>query len=767
MKFKYFYNLALCPMVGFGPLYSNTSNSQPKQELTSTLMNDDGNPTNQSLNTTVNQVLAWHGSGWDTNVNGLNYKTIDFSQKTKRIFMSKSIETIDGHDFLISAEQKTIASPDRNTGSYRWGNCNYDLYDRVQDWKFAYEDNLRIKSSELGDDWEISPVNLYLTNCNVWPSKSNYHSINGNVVFQNGSDSSYLYQNAKDFNLKVGVSRDFYNKSYQMYGIPHSKLKEAQYVYVIDNFVRRYLWTLRGAETTQKYALVSAVNNSQIKVNSFNIHDLICMCKPDYANGTVEIKFNKEFIDLSKEIEKTYEMYDEYQVDKARSDIASLIHSSLENCYICSDNFEYIWNLIKDMTSIDEITNFVKQNPSKYYETGKKYNIKSGERPYSTLQYLTKFANVTLNYQTPSVSNPKLYTNVQINISNNELEKGKTIVLNKNADGDYELKLNSLQENEYSDVENYVAPDKATAISVCDANITNDNLTYTLKKPSANALYFDETDKTHSTKYAYDLSDLDIVSKFVKVYDSYGDLKDGSLLDPNQYEITRHELEGWVKIKINFNGQVFEKNITGFKKQDISKLEFDANKYETEIFAENINNDLIRNILISNGFDPNIAKQCEFTVSKIDDKNINVEVNVTNSSEKEYIDYLKNKKIKIKNFTPYFIQQNKKIPRKYLSKKASEITKEMFKEDFINMSNEFNNMNNLDIKLNVIDSKTLNAYIKYNDYLTKEDVELNYLYSFKTQVSYTNYILIGVIIVGALILFLAMFTYKKDNKRKY
>lgn len=91
----------------------------------------------------------------------------------------------------------------------------------------------------------------------------------------------------------------------------------------------------------------------------------------------------------------------------------------------------------------------------------------------------------------------------------------------------------------------------------------------------------------------------------------------------------------------------------------------------------------------------------------------------------------------------------------------------MFKEDFINMSNEFNNMNNLDIKLNVIDSKTLNAYIKYNDYLTKEDVELNYLYSFKTQVSYTNYILIGVIIVGALILFLAMFTYKKDNKRKY
>ncbi|MDE7433956.1 MAG: hypothetical protein K2M43_02395 [Mycoplasmoidaceae bacterium] len=140
----------------------------------------------------------------------------------------------------------------------------------------------------------------------MWPINSNYHQINGKVVFANGDDQAYEYQSAKDLEFVVGVNKNFDNQYADYYAAPYTKLKESQYIYVLDNYVRRYLWGLTGSDTSD-YSTVST--SEMVNANIFNINYLISLTDPDYDKGTVTIKFNQELYDYIQTLKRVYEKY--------------------------------------------------------------------------------------------------------------------------------------------------------------------------------------------------------------------------------------------------------------------------------------------------------------------------------------------------------------------------------------------------------------------------------------------------------------------------
>ena len=475
--------------VGGGILTINLPQINLNENIDNLLLNDQNNPTNQNITTTTNQILAFHGNGWDTNVTDMVKSEVNFKQSIKRIFASESQPLISGNDAIINVDQLTTPDTSTNTGSYRWGNANYDTYHRVQDWKFQYIDNLKIKNHSI-KGWGIDNADLFLNNTNTWPKGTDFHSLVGKVVFQNGLDQSYEYQKATDFNLHIGVNKKFNNKSFDFYSIPYSKLKEVQYVYVFDNFVRRYLWSLQGTETKDNLSFVQIKDNNNIKINKYKIKDLVCFTNPDYQNGTIQIKFNEEFIRLSKYTRVKNEKIKEGKLNNLSISAKNEFINAIDNYKVYDDNFDSCLDDVQKMTSVQQIKKYFEAQQSVDGLLAKKYHLNINDDPLDTIKYLINLISLKLNYQIPSKSNPDVFENYQINISNEELKNGKEIKLTKNSNGEYQIKLVNLTSNEYIDAQNYVASDVESNISVCSNNINGNVNQFTLKKPSIVSISF-------------------------------------------------------------------------------------------------------------------------------------------------------------------------------------------------------------------------------------------------------------------------------------
>lgn len=744
----------------------NTCNNTNLKKESLKLNQDAVNPANQEITTKTNQILAYHGNGWDTNVSGIKRKEIDFNQKVKRIFASESQPIINGNDAIISATQLTTPDVSSNTGSYRWGDAKHDTNSRIQDWKFQYIDNLKIKSKSTLS-WGLDDTDLFLNNTNTWPKNTNFHSLVGKVVFQNGSDQSYEYQKATDFNLHIGVNKKFTNKSFSFYSIPYSKLKEVQYVYVVDNFVRRYLWSLQGVDTTDSLAKVETLNNDiNLKVNKYRIKDLVCFTNANYKEGTIQIKFNDEFFKLSQYTKTRNEKLKEINLNELSNVAKQEFIKGINEYKIYDDNIETCFDKFKQMSSIEEIEDYLNKHQSNNGILAKKYNIGINDNPIDTIQYLINFVNVKLDYQIPNKTNPNMFDNLQTNISNDELKKGKIIKLSKNINGEYEIKLTNLISNEFIDQENYIAADIEDKISICSTNIESNKNDFILKMPKITSVSFNDK-LPKFNKYCYDLTDEEILKEYVNTTDNYGNKDTGTRLNSNEYQIIRNEFTGNIYISIQLNEENYQKTISGFKIPDLKKLTFDSKKYSSLLFAKEINDDLAHKIIEFNGFDNNLLSSIKFKIDKINDKTGETILKVESCSIPDFNSELYNKKFTINNLTKYYLCQKQNIDKSSLTKQPSKITREEFINNFLDVSKEFLNLNNLNINLNSNDKKhTLEAQIKYNDYFSKETVSLNYEYTFSNKSSISKYWLIAVIGLGIIILSIGLFLYKKDNLKR-
>jgi hypothetical protein len=154
-----------------------------------------------------------------------------------------------------------------------------------------------------------------------------------------------------------------------------------------------------------------------------------------------------------------------------------------------------------------------------------------------------------------------------------------------------------------------------------------------------------------------------------------------------------------------------------------------------------------------------------FSIQTLDDYKGTATICIKESPEEDYL----NKTFEIFNLKPYFIEQNKKINNLILKKKPSEISENEFKNNFIKMSDEFNNrhINDLSISLQADDNKkVLIANLSYNDIKTNQKIDLTYRYDFdKKFINLTLIIgIIGLSIIG--LLTASIFIYKKIRKPK-
>lgn len=751
--------------VGGGILTINIPQINLNENIDNLLLNDQNNPTNQNITTTTNQILAFHGNGWDTNVTDMVKSEVNFNQSIKRIFASESQPLISGNDAIINVDQLTTPDTSTNTGSYRWGNANYDTYHRVQDWKFQYIDNLKIKNHSI-KGWGIDNADLFLNNTNTWPKGTDFHSLVGKVVFQNGSDQSYEYQKATDFNLHIGVNKKFNNKSFDFYSIPYSKLKEVQYVYVFDNFVRRYLWSLQGTETKDNLSSVQIKDNNNIKINKYKIKDLVCFTNPDYQNGTIQIKFNEEFIRLSQYTRAKNEKIKEGKLNNLTINAKNEFINAIDNYKVYDDNFDSCLDDVQKMTSVQQIKKYFEAQQSVDGLLAKKYHLNVNDDPLDTIKYLINLISLKLNYQIPSKSNPDVFENYQINVSNEELKNGKEIKLTKNSNGEYQIKLVNLTSNEYIDAQNYVASDVESNISVCSSNINGNVNQFTLKKPSIVSVSFNNESKQKDL-YAYDLTNEQILSKYINTIDNYGTKNSGLLLDQNQYQIIRDEFLGQIYISVNLNGSNYQTVISGFKIPDLTSLKFDANKYSSMLLSNNINDSIAKEILRMNNFDHNIIKSCTFKLDDSDNSLGEATLKIVSSVNPDFLNELKDRKFIITNLLKYYIKPKENIELKILQKQPSKITTQEFLINFLDYSKEFVNLNKLQIFLNP-DNKLhlLKAEIKYTDYFSKETKSLKCEFNFNNRQNLNNLWIISIVVTGVLILLVGMFLYKKDNLKR-
>ncbi len=758
MKIKALFSVL--PLIGSIPqpvLNNNTS---------LVLNQDEQNPTDQICHSSATQINAWHGIGWDVGVYGVIDHNIEFEQTFKRMFASDYLDELNGDYVIKSITQTTKPDLSENTGSFKFGNLNYDKDKRVQDWSLPYKDYLEVKSVN-NIKWGVDDTNLYLKNTEVWPHNVGYHSINGKVVFQYGSNKAYEFQSAKDVNLNVGFNKNFNNKNFDFFGIPYSKLKECQYIYVFHNYVTRFLWSLTGQKTKDNLSLLNTQNDAP-KINRYDVSDLICICEPNYSNGTITIKLNNEFIDISKKIKIRNEWFNQIDWTEYSGNVKQIMIDGINQYKIGYDNFKDIFTKVINCDNIEQMQTYINKHVSNEYDLLEKYQLDVGCNPYETCKYLQDFTSIKLEYEIPTKENPQKYKKEITNISNKELKEGKKINLTKNIDGNYEFKLDKLIENEYSDVNNYVGPDQKDTISVCSIFIENKNNSYILSKPFIKDAWFISYYPEELAKdYPYDLTDNEVLDKFVSVTDNYNDKLKGSVLDSSMYKITRDEINGRIMIDLNINDNNKEIIYGGMKKPDIKHAQFDANLFESMIYTPQLDESKIKHILDANNFDPNIVNCSNFSIDYENEEKGIANIKLCKSDNPDFYDSLKDINFEIKNLEPYYIKQNNKLSKSLSRNKPSSITEDIFINNFINTSIDFTSLNKLDIKLTPNDSKNiLKAQIYYTDYFSKQDVALNFEYKFNSSESLNKYWLLTIVAIGVLILFLGLYYYRKDSIKR-
>ncbi len=267
--------------------------------------------------------------------------------------------------------------------------------------------------------------------------------------------------------------------------------------------------------------------------------------------------------------------------------------------------------------------------------------------------------------------------------------------------------------------------------------------------------------------YPYDLTDNEVLDKFVSVTDNYNDELEGSVLDSSMYKITRDEINGRIMIDLNINDKNKQVIYGGMKKPDIKHAQFDANLFESMIYTPQLDESKIKHIFDANNFDPNIVNCSNFSIDYENEEKGIANIKLCKSDNPDFYDSLKDVNFEIKNLEPYYIKQNNKLSKSLSKYKPSGISKDIFINNFINTSIDFTTLNKLDIKLTPNDSKNiLKAQIYYTDHFSKQDVALNFEYKFNPSESLNKYWLLTIVAIGILILFLGLYYYRKDCMKR-
>jgi hypothetical protein len=291
-----------------------------------------------------------------------------------------------------------------------------------------------------------------------------------------------------------------------------------------------------------------------------------------------------------------------------------------------------------------------------------------------------------------------------------------------------------LVSNELNTNDTYIGQQTINKIN-CNTNLINSigENTYEINQPKITKVEFKNNDVFFNRNYfVNDISNNQILKEYVSFITNFQEIADWSILSRDQYEIIRNPQAGTIKIIINLDDQNYEQTFVGFKVSEAVFKDIDASIVVNNLVIDDLDDQKISQLLQYNGFDQSITDGLHFSIKDSDNHKGTATICIEQCKQIDLVDAYLNKTFKIFNLRPYFIEQNKKVNFSKIAKKPSQVSEEEFKNELVNMSEEFINRhsNDLLISLKPNDAKgILVANLTFNDIKSQNNVNLTFTYN--------------------------------------
>lgn len=709
------------------------------------------------------QILYWHDNSPAGEITNLNSHQVDFNINTKTVYGTINNEkSINSHTWLKELDQISHVDSSCNSGSYMYGDNGYDSITRTPPWNKILSNYIDLYMPNSLYDWTSLAPYLSLDIENIWKPFEKINELNCKKVFQNGEQTDYVYNENQPINFIKGINKDLNNKDYSVYAIPYTYIKECQFIYVVYNFVSRFIYTLQTDANPNKTSYIKEHDNliklSNPFVNIFNPSQLITIDHVDYNNHRIILGINYELVNLVND----YKLLQK-QV-KTIDYIPNVLHDKVVK-YCALGKFDLrTFNdfLVLISSGYTDIDGFVNSHISSFYEKLKTYKINDINHFVNVYDQLANILKLRVYYEIYNQDTDQ-FKKEFIDVDLNDLiYKKKAININQ-YQNKYPFKIDYVEVLPYDDADTcLLSSQNQFELQWSTKHVIKDNDYIYIDTPQISSVSFNDIDQKYYKLYPSMVNQQEIISKFINLYDDNSYQLNPNVIDQSDIIINPNDLLGKISIKIKTIDGIIEKDLNNFKAFDINQFtNVDATKFQYGLIADDVDKSKINEILLANGFDREILDNIDYEIINKDLIKGTVDIKINNIKKVQYQSLL-NKQIKIDNLSPVYLVQNnnKDILDSY---KPSSITIEIFKQYLINISDGFKNLydNTLKIQLNPNDeAKQLVAELTYGKNKCK------FIYQFNDKNKIVNYICFGLLGISICGLIICISLYIRNKKTR-
>ena len=721
---------------------------------------------NQNLNFfSLFQILYWHDNSPVGEVTNVDSHKVDFNIDTKNVYASINNKgNVYTRTCINNIVQTSHKDESENSGSYVYGDNAYDSQTRTPEWNKILMNYVNLFIPETNVNWGKIDTSLAFDIKNIWKPNAKITNLYSKKVFQNGDQTDYVYNENETISFLRGINRDLNNTNYNVYALPYTYIKERQFIFVVYNYVSRFVYTLQMNNEPNKTSFIPGVDNlihlnNNSSGNYFNPSQLITIDHVDFNNHQIFFGLNHDLLEIKDDFE-------EVRSNKIYQKIYSLLEPNQKRTFkklveqgkFDIDTINEFYEYCKKGTV--NIQDFVNTHPSKIAPRMEKYKFTDAYTFAKTIYSIKSLLKIKINYQVYDNVLQKFIDQNTIIDYDDLLYARKSLTIN-NKEGEYPFRITNLEVLENSNDNNCILQSNNAFITDYSTNHIFKKGEYLyIKKPVIEKVIFNTIGKQYENCFPSSVSYDEILENFVYAYDDRNVRLNKEVIDRSDIKILTNDLLGTITIKIKTRNDVIEKTYDEFKIFNINDyLNIDSSKYEYGLVANKVNKEQIDKILMANDFDRDILNNIGYEINNIDNENGKVEIEINNVKSEIYNAIL-GTKINIEQFLPIYIRQ--KNDQNILSKyKPSQITIDIFKKYLIEQSAGFKNIYGKDMHVDLASndqSYKLVATVKYDQFT---DV---FNYDFVPKSEILNYICYGLLAVGLIGIIVSLSIYVHNRK---
>lgn len=724
----------------------------------------------QNIQFSVNQIGVYR-----SNLNAFhkrNDANINFNASLKDFYISATTNT-PLQSIATGLEQKTQWKNDSYDVGY-WPNYNGSVLDdeiynnpRIAKWDNRLLPYLSINDDNPNGSFGYEIPNLYLKNELVWRRNQCIGNVNGTITYVNKDNVITDFTDPKQINYKLG-QYGANNDDVDIYGIPYARLRilnGTYYLYKHDDeniyFIGNY-----NSPTNNNLRLLTTSDDNFIVSKKISYENLIAINSAvnDYNEKSFTIGLNNKFISqIQKMNDDTEEIFVKVKQELSKNSkynddkkLETLVKMNLLDMNNINSFITYLNTL--PSFQFKKCVNWLKTSSTLLQDEAIANGWGKYDNPYSIWASVKDKTNYYLKF---AINNTNKVDGWQSQIINNlsydDLEKGIKIYLTPNRNNKYMLRFEEFGNNETNNFDCFVQKTSTKNLNISTANAIRcgDNL-FELDSQKIVDSKFKENNQNWNSKFIPSvLTDDELVDAYVLLITNYNTIGDFSMLNKNNLKIMRDDINGLVDISICINGVSNSQTFTGFKKIPLKITNIEIDNQNQKISIESLTDQVLRDILIDNGYDRYLINLLSFTINNLNYESGKCIVTVNDCSRADLANYYINKQFEISNLEPFFIKQKTNIDGTILSMKPSEITKDIFFNSMVDMSSAFKNdkMNNTNVWFSCNDkTKELKVTFSYfqNNTNKYETHEFNYVLSANKKIQWYVWLLIGLIVISVI-----------------